>query len=45
MWFIQGLIVSTLSLAGILIAVILARKNFIIKLANRINRKTGTLEK
>jgi hypothetical protein len=44
-WFIQGLTVSTLSLAGILIAFIFARKKFMIKLANRINRKTSTSEK
>jgi len=39
-WFIKGLTISTMSLAGILIAFIFARKKFIIKLANRINRKT-----
>jgi hypothetical protein len=44
-WFIKGLIISTMSLAGILIAFILARKKFMIKLANRISRKTSTLEK
>ena len=44
-WFIKGLIISTLSLAGILIAFIFTKKKFMIKLANRINRKTSTLEK
>jgi hypothetical protein len=39
-WFSQGLIVSTLSLAAILVASILARKKFIIRLADIIKRKT-----
>ncbi len=38
-WFIQGLTVSTLSIAGILIAFILARKKSIIKLVDTIKRK------
>jgi hypothetical protein len=41
-WFSQGLTVSTLSLAGILIAFILARKKFKIKLVDIIKRKIGT---
>jgi hypothetical protein len=41
----QGLTISTLSLAVILIAFILARKKFIIKLVNAIKRKTRALEK
>jgi len=44
-WFIKGLTISTLSLAGILIAFILARKKFMIKLVDTIKRKTSTSKK